>query len=261
MICEQDPEPPSVAGAANAESAPTDTLRKLSGDLDNIVLMAMRKEPARRYVSASALASDVKAYLAGYPVHARTATWQYRSGKFIRRHKAAVSAAAIVALALVAFSIGMGLLARRATLERLAAQREAQFLQGIFAAATPDRARGRQITARELLDQGAKRVDRELAGDPELQGTMLDTIGRAYSTLGLYGQAELLLERAYSLRSKTLGGWNTRRPNCFSGSRSLFVSGSLANVAPTLPRAFPPLANAFIWRTGMPMPSRCCERR
>lgn len=209
MICEQDPEPPSVAGAANAESAPPDALEKLSRDLDNIVLMAMRKEPARRYVSASALAGDVKAYLAGYPVDARTATWQYRSGKFIRRHKAAASAAAIVALALVAFSIGMGLLARRATLGRLAAQREAQFLQGIFAAATPDRARGRQITARELLDQGAKRVDRELAGDPELQGTMLDAIGRAYSTLGLYGQAELLLERAYVLRSQTLGVWNT----------------------------------------------------
>lgn len=209
IICEQDPEPPSVVSAANSELAPPDASRTLSGDLDNIVLMAMRKEPVRRYVSVAALASDVKAYLAGYPVHARTATWKYRSAKFVRRHKAAAAAAAIVALALIGFSIGMGLLARRATQERLTAQRESQFLEGIFEAATPDQARGRQITARELLDQGAKRVDRELVGDPALQGTMLLNIGRAYVALGAYDQAEPLLQRAYVLRKQSLGNDNT----------------------------------------------------
>jgi eukaryotic-like serine/threonine-protein kinase len=56
-----------------------------------------------------------------------------------------------------------------------------------------------------LLDQGAKRVDRELAGDPELQGRMLDNIGKAYSTLGLYDQAEPLLERAYATAKKDTG--------------------------------------------------------
>ena len=126
-----------------------DASRKLSGDLDNVVLMAMRKEPARRYVSASALASDITSYLTGYPVHARTDNWQYRSGKFIRRHKAGVSAAVVVALALIGFSIAMGMLAKRATRERLAAQRESQFLQGIFEAATPDRTHGRPITPRD----------------------------------------------------------------------------------------------------------------
>lgn len=208
IICEQDPQPPSVMSAANAQQAAPDAARKLSGDLDNIVLMAMRKEPARRYVTVAALAADVKAYLAGYPVHARTATWKYRSAKFIRRHKAGVLAAAIVVVALIGFSVGMGLLAKRATQERLAAQRESQFLEGIFEAATPDASRGHEITARELLDQGAKRVDRELAGDPELQGRMLDNIGRAYSTLGLYGPAAVLLQRAYALRQKTLGNEN-----------------------------------------------------
>ncbi|MGB8010596.1 MAG: serine/threonine-protein kinase [Terriglobales bacterium] len=208
IICEEAPEPPSVVSAANAGLAAPDAARKLTGDLDNIVLMAMRKEPARRYVSVSALAADVQAYLTGYPVHARTDTWKYRSGKFVRRHKATAAAATIVALALIGFSIGMGLLAKRASRERLAAQRESQFLEGIFEAATPDASRGHEITARELLDQGAKRVDRELAGDPGLQGTMLNTIGRAYSMLGLYDRAEPLLERAYALRSKTLGDGN-----------------------------------------------------
>jgi serine/threonine protein kinase len=208
IICEQAPEPPSVVSRTNPELAPPDAARKVGGDLDNIVLMAMRKEPSRRYVAVAALADDVKAYLTGYPVHARTDTWKYRSGKFVRRHRAAVAATAIVALALIGFSIGMGLLAKRATRERLTAQRESQFLKGIFEAATPDQARGRQITARELLEQGAKRVDRELAGDPGLQGTMLDNIGRAYMSLGLYDQAEALLERAYTLRKKSLGDEN-----------------------------------------------------
>ncbi len=205
MICEQDPEPPSVASAANAALAAPDAARTLNGDLDNIVLMALRKEPPRRYVSVAALAADVQAYLRGYPVHARTDTWKYRSGKFLRRHQAAAAVAAVMVVALIGFSIGMGLLAKRATQERLVAQRESQFLEGIFEAATPDRARGQQITARELLDQGAKRVDRELAGDPRLRATMLDNIGRSYTRLGLYDQAEPLLQRAYELRKKTLG--------------------------------------------------------
>jgi tetratricopeptide (TPR) repeat protein len=209
IICEQNPEPPSIVSAANAERAAPDAARTLSGDLDNIVLMAMRKEPGRRYVSVAAFANDVKAYLTGYPVHARTDTWKYRSSKFVLRHKAAVSAAAVITLALVGFSIGMGLLAKRATRERLAAQREAEFLEGIFQAATPDRAHGQQVMARDLLDQGAKRVEQELATDPSLQATMLLNIGRAYSALGLYDQAEPLLERAYLLRKNSLGNFNT----------------------------------------------------
>jgi tetratricopeptide (TPR) repeat protein len=204
LICEQIPEPPSLAASSNSESA-----RKLRGEVDNIVLMALRKEPSRRYVSAAAMAADVDAYLTGYPVHARTDAWGYRTGKLIRRHKAGAAATVIVAVALVIFSIGMGLLAQRATRERLAAQREAQFLERIFAAATPDGARGQRVTARELLDQGAQRVDRELAGDPGLRGTMLDAIGRAYSTLGLFDEAEHLLERAYALRLKILGAGST----------------------------------------------------
>jgi serine/threonine-protein kinase len=233
IICEQDPEPPSVTAAANPKLAVADAARKLKGDLDNIVMMAMRKEPVRRYVSVSALADDVKAYLTGYPVHARTDTWKYRSGKFIRRHKAGVIAAAIVALALIGFSIGMGLLAKRATRDRLTAQRESQFLEGIFEAATPDQARGKQVTARELLDQGSKRVDRELAGDPGLQGTMLYNIGRAYVALGLYDLAAPQLRRAYELRQKSLGDENADfADTLFAWADSLRLQGQFKEAEP-----------------------------
>ncbi|HUO15386.1 MAG TPA: serine/threonine-protein kinase [Verrucomicrobiae bacterium] len=207
-ICEQTPTAPSLIWKANPAAAPPDAARKLSGDLDNIVLMAMRKEPARRYVSVGALKDDVHALLGGYPIRARTDAWGYRSGKFIQRHKAAFVAAVVVALALVAFGIGMGLLARKAQRERLVAEREAQFLNSIFQATTPEQARGKSVSGPDLLDQGVKRVDTELSGEPELQARLLDNIGRAYSSMGLYAKSEGVLQRAYDLRKKVLGNSN-----------------------------------------------------
>jgi serine/threonine-protein kinase len=205
VICEETPLAPSQAAKANPDLAPPDAQRKVSGDLDNIVLMAMRKEPARRYVSVGQLADDVKAYLGGYPVRARTDAWGYRSSKFIQRHKASFIATVAVAVTLVGFSIGMGVLARRAERQRLAAEREAQFLNSIFQSTTPDQTHGKQITGRELLDDGARRVDTEFSGEPQLQATLFDNIGRAYLGLGLYQKAEPLLRRAYDLRRQTLG--------------------------------------------------------
>ncbi|HZR57474.1 MAG TPA: serine/threonine-protein kinase [Terriglobales bacterium] len=204
-ICEQMPTAPSQVWKSNPEMAPPDAARKLGGELDNVVLMAMRKEPARRYVSIDQLAEDVKAFLGGYPVRARTDAWGYRSSKFIRRHKAAVVAAVVVAVALIGFSIGMGLLARRAQRERLSAEREADFLNSIFQSSTPEEARGKTVTGPELLEQGAKRVDKEFSDEPELQARLLDNIGRAYSAMGIYEKAEPLLQRAYDLRRQTLG--------------------------------------------------------
>jgi eukaryotic-like serine/threonine-protein kinase len=208
VICEQTPTAPSLVGKANPELAPPDASRKLSKDLDNIVLMAMRKEPSRRYVSVGQLAEDVEAFLGGYPLRARTDTWGYRSSKFIHRHKAGFAAAIVVVVALVGFSIGMGLLARRAERERLAAEREAQFLNSIFQSTTPEQTRGKQVTGRELLDGAAQRVDKEFSGEPQLQAAIFDNIGRAYLGLGLYENARPLFQRAYDLRRQTLGDSN-----------------------------------------------------
>lgn len=221
VICEQDPVRPSTASRSNPALSPLET-RELRGDLDDIILKAIRKEPGRRYPSVAQLSEDVRCYLRGYPVEARGGARRYRAAKFVRRHKAALATIVAGALAVVAFGIGMGLLAQRATRERLTAERESQFLANIFEAATPERARGREVTARELLDQGAERVDRGLSGDPDLQASMLDNIGRAYDALGLYGKAEPLVERAYELR--------TRSP----GQRDLDLAVSLQDLATTL---------------------------
>lgn len=221
VICEQEPVRPSTASRSNPAASPLQT-RELRGDLDNIILKAMRKEPGRRYSSVAQLSEDVRCYLRGYPVEARGGARRYRAGKFVRRHKVALAAIVAGALAVVGFGIGMGLLAQRATRERLRAERESRFLANIFEAATPEQARGREVTARELLDQGALRVDRELAGDPAQRASMLDNIGRAYDALGLYGKAEPLVERAYELRTRT------------PGDHELDLAASLENLANTL---------------------------
>jgi len=215
IICEQVPEPPSRAISASHERSAAETARRIRGDLDNIVLMAMRKEPSRRYTSVGALSHDVQAYLTGYSVQARTDTWGYHAGKFVGRHRVAVPMAMLAVVALIGFSVGMALLAKRADRERriadqqrLAAQHEANFLASIFEAATPQITKGNQITARELLDEGAKRIDSELAATPDVQATMLYNVGVAYRQLGLTEQAESLLERAYDLRRKLYGEGN-----------------------------------------------------
>ncbi len=201
-VCEETPRPPSAV-REGAEA------KRLRGDLDRIVMMAMRKEPERRYGSVEQLAGDVDAYLGGYPLVARTDTWGYRSSTFIRRHKAGVAGAALFALALTGFGIGMGVLARRADRQRETAEREKQFLSDMFESVAPEVARGETITARKLLDRGAQRIDRELAAEPQVRGSLLETIAGAYRALGLYDQAEPLAVRSADLDRKVLGNRDT----------------------------------------------------
>jgi hypothetical protein len=75
--------------------------RRLSGDIDNIVLKALRKEPARRYASVEQFAEDIRRHLDGLPVNATKASWRYRAGNFVRRHKVGVGGAVLVVLAVL----------------------------------------------------------------------------------------------------------------------------------------------------------------
>ena len=214
IICERSPTRPSSADHDHA-SLPKGDEAKLKGDLDNIVLKALRKEPERRYATVAEFSEDVRRYLEGYPLQAGSNAWTYRAAKFVARHKVAMTAAVLMTLAIVGFSIGMGWLARNANRERnkaeqqrLRAEQEAEFLSGLFKSATPDAQRGKTITARDVLDLGARRIDRELSGQPEVRAAMLDSIGSSYVALGLYDQAQPLLEQAYLIRKQRLGNEN-----------------------------------------------------
>ena len=202
-ICLTDPVRPS---AAVGELSPA-TRRRLRGDLDNIVLRAMHKDPARRYASVERLDDDIRRYLEGLPVSARPDTWRYRSEKFVRRHVYSVSAAAVLVVMLIAFSTGMAVLASRLARQRDIATEQAerteqisQFLLNLFKVSDPSEARGNSITAREILNRGAQRISVDLRRQPTVQAALLETMGNVYEGLGLYARAQALFEQSLSVR-------------------------------------------------------------
>src|SRR5690606_28599475 len=165
IVCEQVPERPSAAVARHtAPDSPgairpeliwryrNTTREKLSrllkGDLDNIVLLALRKEPQRRYRSANELSEDLRLHLASLPVLARTDTWSYRTGKFIRRHVAGVAMSTALVGLLAAFGIAMAVKNQRIAEERDTARQVSTFLEEIFMAPDPGNARGLNISAK-----------------------------------------------------------------------------------------------------------------
>ena len=227
-ICEDEPTRPSTAledagpvpaadpatttPAAIGEARRTSALRlkrQLAGDLDNIALMALRKEPERRYGAVAQLIEDVESYLAGRPVSARGDSFAYRAGKLVHRHKTAFATAASAAALLVALAVFYTFqLARERDRAQLAAAEAGQvsdFLSSLFEVSAPTRSKGEAITARELLDRGAERIEDELAGQPRLRATMMTRMGNVYRELALYEEARPLLERAVDLRRQAPG--------------------------------------------------------
>jgi serine/threonine-protein kinase len=199
-ILQTDPARPSeVVGERSIKTV-------LRGDLDWIVLKAMAKERDRRYVSAADFGADLRRFLRNEPVEASPPSAAYRMNKFVRRHRLAVSAAALLILALIAGTVGTtaGMVrARRAEAsaraEAATAERYSDFLVGMFEAAAPEVSKGREIGAREMLDRGAARSRKELANEPLLEARLLATIGWVYTRLGLYSKARPTLDDAVAL--------------------------------------------------------------
>ncbi|MEA2564284.1 MAG: eukaryotic-like serine/threonine-protein kinase [Acidobacteriota bacterium] len=187
------------------EGEPAKLRRRLTGDVDNIVLTALRKEPDRRYSSAAQLSEDIRRHLEGLPVLARKDTFAYRAGKFIRRNKVAVGSTFLVLLVLLGSLVSLLVQHQRTLRERDRAERTAAFLVEIFRFSDPAESRGDVVTARQILDQGAKNVERQLAGQPESQAAIMNTLGEVYVSLGLYPQAEELLGKALKIRLQHLG--------------------------------------------------------
>lgn len=185
--------------------------RQLRGDLDNIVLMTLRKEEHRRYASAEQLAEDLERFLSGQPVVARPITWRYRVQKFAARNKTLMVAATLVMVTLItglAASLWMGQLARQERQIALEALEESEavsgFLIDLFEASDPWRRPEDAPWAEALLTRGVEQA-RALTGQPELQARMLITIADVYEKLGDLAKAESLLEQVLILRQTALG--------------------------------------------------------
>jgi eukaryotic-like serine/threonine-protein kinase len=179
--------------------------RQLRGDLDSIVLKALEKQRSRRYGSPSEFAADIGRYLRHEPVEARPASAGYRVRKYIRRHRIGVAFAAGLVLLLVGFAIAQAVQLRKIKRERDRADRITAFMTGMFKMSNPSEARGKSITAREILDKASGQIGAGLTKDPELQVELLDVIGNVYFSLGLYSQAEPLLVKAVETGRRALG--------------------------------------------------------
>jgi eukaryotic-like serine/threonine-protein kinase len=226
-ICEKDPPPPSEMVSTNDSpesrslagtrgTSPNKLRRILSGDLDNIVLMAMRKEPERRYASAQQMASDVQRHLDGMPVIARGDTVSYRTTKFVRRHWLPVTAGISAAILILAFATTTYVQSlrisaerdrvtqqrERAEHERARAEEVSSFLVNLFKLSDPGENRGNQVTARELLDSGAQRLHAGLQDQPATKAALLSTVGMVYDSLGQYQDALPLLSESLQLQAQ-----------------------------------------------------------
>jgi serine/threonine-protein kinase len=199
-ILNVDPPRPSQAlqRAADADPEQAHALRKfarqVAGDLDNIVLKALAKQPERRYPSVEALALDLRRYLDGKPVQARPQSFDYRLRKYLHRHRWALSTALLVAFVLVAALGIVAWQARQALRDAARAQALQDFVVGLFQNAG-DAPNPGSVDVRRLLAAGIERGDRELARQPEARAQLYGVVARLRIGLGDYRAAYELLRR------------------------------------------------------------------
>lgn len=229
IIREEEPPRPStrlsssgddVAAIATCRRAnPQQLVKSVRGDLDWIIMKAMEKDRSRRYETANGFALDIERFLAEEPVSASPPSAAYRLRKLVRRNKGLCASVAMIAITLVlgiaGTSIGM-VMARHerdrandaaATAERKAqtAERISDFLVGLFEASDPSEAQGIEVSAQELLDIGAARIQ-ALDEEPEVKIELQETIGWIFMVLGRISDARPLLEDALKYRESHADG-------------------------------------------------------
>ncbi|HVX65717.1 MAG TPA: protein kinase [Bryobacteraceae bacterium] len=205
VVCVREPEKPSTAVnrveerygvtitpdtvSRKREGAPEKLRRRLRGDLDNIILMALRKDPKRRYASVEQFSEDLRRHLAGLPVIARADTLAYRTSKFVRRNKVAVAAAGLLLVTLTGGIAATAWQARIASLERARAERrfnEVRKLAGSFLFELHDSIRDLpgSTPARELIVRRALQYLNNLAREAGNDASLTKELASAYERVG-----------------------------------------------------------------------------
>jgi serine/threonine protein kinase len=197
------------------EGNPRQLRRLLEGELDAIILRALRKKPDERYRSVAELAEDVRRYLDHEPVLALKGNRRYRTRKFIERHRVSTVIGGLALIILIGFTAALYIFEREAVAQRDLARREAKrattvsgFLVDMFKVSNPWTTLGQTFTAREVLDDAVLKLKASPPSDPVIRGTLMRSLGKIHLNLGLYSPAEALLQP--SLRDLEANDKNNR---------------------------------------------------
>ena len=197
-----EPLAPSKTASSSIKGGLRIPARKLRGDLDTIVLKALRREPERRYATIEALAEDLRRYLNEQPVAARRDGVLYRTGKFATRHRLGVAMTALALMGLLATTTFALLQAFSAREQALRAQAVTNYLVDVFRVADPrSTPGGSRMSVRDVLDAGVKRMQGQLVRQPQLEASFSEVLGTIYQGLGEYDRATVLLQRSLALRN------------------------------------------------------------
>jgi len=191
--------------------------KALQGDLDTVVMHALRKEPEQRYASVEQLADEIVRHQRNEPIAARGGERRYRLRKFARRHREAIVVTGAVVLLALAFVATLVLQAQRLQQERDTARNErdraqaiSHFLAGVFGDADPAKSLGRNVPIGQVIDRGRQRLARELEGQPDLSAPLLGVIAEVYVVLNdaktaveLIDEGERQMGRATGIDERT----------------------------------------------------------
>jgi eukaryotic-like serine/threonine-protein kinase len=228
IICEVPAAPLSLSWSGT---------KRLDKDIETIVGKALEKEAPRRYQSVAALTEDVSRFLTGQPILARPPTFAYQIRKLAARHKAGFGFAAGVVVLIAVFAIVMSVQAKRIARERDRANREAAiskqvsgFVKTLFRAPDPFHGKGKEVTAREILDEGSTRVATELKDQPEVQTEIALLMGESYYSLGMLDKAADVTQTALTAAKRRLGHETAATANALNVLGAIKLEqGDLAN--------------------------------
>ncbi len=191
-ICEHEPEAPSKLNSRSK--------LRWSRDLDNIVLKTLRKDPTRRYRSVLQLSDDIQRYRDGHPVSASRNTWLYRGTKLLFRHRWAAAGILLAVVLLAAQQIRVLQQRDQAQLNAQRAEQNRDFLINMFDTLDPNVSQQIDISAKAVLDHGARQLDNSLLDQPELRAELMTTLASLYQQHGLFQEAATLAENAINIK-------------------------------------------------------------
>ena len=197
-------QPTPEAMSQRRGSDPGKLRRRLAGDLDYIVLKALRKEPRERYGSVFQFSEDIRLHLEGLPVSARAGTLRYRGVKFVRRHRWGLAMAVAFLSLILGFTVALGLQFARTLEEHNRATMSRDLFVEILES-TDHQTEAEDIHVEDVIQRGVDLFDESFRGELAVQANVLDSLGRIFTSRGQYHRAEPLLEASLRIRRQTLG--------------------------------------------------------